>query len=78
MIANPHVDTYQYDPYSKLFSRERFDFNRMIATRHALVESARHVRRFGLILGTLGRQGNPKILQVGHLLLSLGGFPKAA
>ncbi len=36
----------------------------MRATRLQAIESARSAQRWGLILGTLGRQGNPKILEV--------------
>lgn len=34
----------------------------MRAVRRAAVEAAVPARRWGLVLGTLGRQGNPKIL----------------
>lgn len=34
----------------------------MRAVRRAAVETAIPARRWGLVLGTLGRQGNPKIL----------------
>lgn len=30
--------------------------------RYSAVEKAVDAKRFGLILGTLGRQGNPKVL----------------
>ncbi|XP_005157639.2 2-(3-amino-3-carboxypropyl)histidine synthase subunit 1 isoform X2 [Danio rerio] len=73
MIANPDTPAYRYDPYSKVFSREYYDHDAMRATRLKAIESARSAQRWGLILGTLGRQGNPKILE--HLesqLKSLG------
>uniref|UniRef100_A0A671MH17 2-(3-amino-3-carboxypropyl)histidine synthase subunit 1 n=1 Tax=Sinocyclocheilus anshuiensis TaxID=1608454 RepID=A0A671MH17_9TELE len=73
MIANPDIPAYRYDPYSKVFSREYYDHEAMRATRLQAIESARSAQRWGLILGTLGRQGNPKILE--HLearLESLG------
>ncbi|XP_059370293.1 2-(3-amino-3-carboxypropyl)histidine synthase subunit 1 isoform X1 [Carassius carassius] len=73
MIANPDIPAYRYDPYSKVFSREYYDHEAMRATRLQAIESARSAKRWGLILGTLGRQGNPKILE--HLesqLESLG------
>ena len=35
----------------------------MRAVRRAAVEAAAPARRWGLVLGTLGRQGNPRILE---------------
>ena len=62
MIANPSTQAYQYDPYSKVLSQEYYDHNRMKATRRDAIVQASGAKTFGLILGTLGRQGNPKIL----------------
>uniref|UniRef100_A0A673JNL7 2-(3-amino-3-carboxypropyl)histidine synthase subunit 1 n=1 Tax=Sinocyclocheilus rhinocerous TaxID=307959 RepID=A0A673JNL7_9TELE len=73
MIANPDIPAYRYDPYSKVFSREYYDHEAMRTTRLQAIESARSAQRWGLILGTLGRQGNPKILEhVESRLESLG------
>ncbi|CAB4006940.1 diphthamide biosynthesis 1, partial [Paramuricea clavata] len=63
MIANPTVPAYRYDPYSKVFSREHYDINKMHENRQAAITQASDSKTFGLILGTLGRQGNPRILQ---------------
>ncbi|XP_072548076.1 2-(3-amino-3-carboxypropyl)histidine synthase subunit 1 [Salminus brasiliensis] len=63
MIANPDIPAYRYDPYNKVFSRERYDHEAMRANRQQAIERARSAQRWGLILGTLGRQGNPKILE---------------
>ncbi|XP_060743941.1 2-(3-amino-3-carboxypropyl)histidine synthase subunit 1 [Tachysurus vachellii] len=63
MIANPDVPAYRYDPYNKVFSREHYDHKAMRANRMQAIETARSAQRWGLILGTLGRQGNPKILE---------------
>ncbi|XP_017346890.1 2-(3-amino-3-carboxypropyl)histidine synthase subunit 1 isoform X4 [Ictalurus punctatus] len=65
MIANPDVPAYRYDPYNKVFSREYYDHEAMRANRLQAIETARSAQRWGLILGTLGRQGNPKILEMG-------------
>ena len=62
MIANPSVQAYQYDPYSKVISRENYDHHQMKITRREAIVQASGAKTFGLILGTLGRQGNPKIL----------------
>ncbi|EHB07107.1 Diphthamide biosynthesis protein 1 [Heterocephalus glaber] len=73
MIANPSVPAYRYDPYSKVLSREHYDHQCMQAARQEAIATARSAKSWGLILGTLGRQGSPKILE--HLesrLLALG------
>lgn len=76
MIANPSVPAFRYDPYSKKFTRERYDHVEMRQIRHQAVETARdtipidktHVDDdkplWGVILGTLGRQGSFKQLNV--------------
>ena len=61
MIANPSVAAYQYNPYSKVFSREYYDHSKMERNRKEAILRASKARCFGLILGTLGRQGSPKI-----------------
>eukprot|EP00171_Calliarthron_tuberculosum_P006186 IDg6186t1 len=63
MIANPSLPAYRYDPYSKTFSVEQYGHADMRAMRRGAVEVARNARSFGIILGTLGRQGSPAILQ---------------
>nr|XP_058139065.1 2-(3-amino-3-carboxypropyl)histidine synthase subunit 1 isoform X3 [Dasypus novemcinctus] len=63
MIANPTVPAYRYDPYSKVLSREHYDHQRMQAARQEAIAAARSAQSWGLILGTLGRQGSPKILE---------------
>ncbi|KAM3875501.1 2-(3-amino-3-carboxypropyl)histidine synthase subunit 1 [Diretmus argenteus] len=63
MIANPDIPAYRYDPYSKVFSREYYDHKAMQALRLQAIDKARSAQRWGLILGTLGRQGSPKVLE---------------
>ncbi|KAM8903411.1 2-(3-amino-3-carboxypropyl)histidine synthase subunit 1 [Spinachia spinachia] len=73
MIANPDIPAYRYDPYSKVFSREYYDHEAMRALRLQAIGEARSAQRWGLIMGTLGRQGSPKVME--HLesrLHSLG------
>uniref|UniRef100_W5MHB8 2-(3-amino-3-carboxypropyl)histidine synthase subunit 1 n=1 Tax=Lepisosteus oculatus TaxID=7918 RepID=W5MHB8_LEPOC len=65
----------RYDPYSKVFSREHYDHDAMRAVRRQAIEAARRARRWGLILGTLGRQGNPKILEHLESRLQALGLP---
>ena len=59
----------RYDPYSKVFSEERYDHALMRRNRRGAVASARAAtfsgaKSWGVILGTLGRQGSPRILQL--------------
>jgi len=63
MIANPHLNAYRYDPYSKVFSREYYDHDLMKKNRREAIEKAASCDTWGLILGTLGRQGHPPVLK---------------
>ncbi|KAF8489112.1 diphthamide synthesis protein [Gautieria morchelliformis] len=78
MIANPEVAAFRYDPYSKKLTRERYDHREMTSTRDEAIQTARASLRnierhrsddnslapvWGVILGTLGRQGSFKQLQ---------------
>jgi len=76
MIANENVDAYRYDPYSKIFSHEYYEFEKMKSNRQKQIEksltsikkatnsenSAKNSLNYGFILSTLGRQGSPKIM----------------
>jgi 2-(3-amino-3-carboxypropyl)histidine synthase len=64
MIQNPKVSAFKYDPYSRTLTTELYGFDLMIETRKKSINIARNSGRFGLILGTLGRQGSPKIYKV--------------
>ncbi|XP_076002704.1 2-(3-amino-3-carboxypropyl)histidine synthase subunit 1 [Genypterus blacodes] len=75
MIANPDMPAYRYDPYSKVFSREYYDHEAMRAFRLQAIEKARLAQTWGLILGTLGRQGSPKVLE--HVELRLKALGKS-
>ena len=63
MIANPDLASFRYDPYSKVLSREGYDHEEMQGIRYIEVDKARKAKKWGIILGTLGRQGNPAILK---------------
>ncbi|KAF9485398.1 Diphthamide synthesis [Pholiota conissans] len=79
MIANPDVPAFRYDPYSKKLTRERYNHQEMQTVRDDAVQTARKsinalketqsstpehpVPLWGVILGTLGRQGNLKQMQ---------------
>lgn len=62
------VFPHRYDPYSKVFTREYYDHEAMRALRLKAIDEARMAQRWGLILGTLGRQGSPKVLEVSWCL----------
>ena len=69
-----------------MLTREVYDQAGMRAARRAAVEAALGARFWGLVLGTLGRQGNPRVLR--HLQDALAkrglehvvvrGIPKAS
>lgn len=63
MISNPEIKAYKYDPYSKKFTFEKYDHNTMQDVRKASILAASNATHFGVILGTLGRQGSPAILE---------------
>ncbi|KAF8901725.1 diphthamide synthesis protein [Gymnopilus junonius] len=65
MIANPEVPAFRYDPYSKKLTRERYNHREMQVLRDDAVQTAAEVSPpvWGIILGTLGRQGNLKQMQ---------------
>eukprot|EP01134_Creolimax_fragrantissima_P002790 CFRG2790T1 len=62
MIANPSVPAYRYDPYSKVLSIETYDTDLMHTVRKSAIREAKTAKVFGVIMGTLGRQGSPKVL----------------
>lgn len=64
MIFNPDIVAYKYDPYNKEFTIEEFGHEEMQEIRLEAIKQARNSRKVGLILGALGRQGNPKTLEL--------------
>lgn len=63
MIANANLEAYRYDPYSKILTREGYDHKLMKNNRMSQIDKAAQGQTWGLILGTLGRQGHPPILK---------------
>ncbi|XP_068210930.1 2-(3-amino-3-carboxypropyl)histidine synthase subunit 1-like isoform X2 [Palaemon carinicauda] len=63
MISNPDIPTYLYNPYSKVLSREYYDQPLMKTIRKKAIDKASEASKWGLILGTLGRQGNTKVME---------------
>ncbi|KAL2259999.1 hypothetical protein VTK26DRAFT_6131 [Humicola hyalothermophila] len=82
MIHNPNIPAYRYDPYSRKLTHETYSHDEMQDLRRDAIRTAKKAKKWGLILGSLGRQGNPhtmalietKLKQMGipyvHLLLS--------
>lgn len=73
MIANPKAEAFKYDPYDKKFTQEYYDHEAMRKGRKLAIEKARRAKRFGLILGTLGRQGSTKVLSYLQKRLKMHG-----
>lgn len=74
MIHNPDIPAYRYDPYDRKFTREYYDQKQMTRVREDAVVTARKAKKVGLILGALGRQGNPVTLQKLETQLSQKGI----
>ena len=63
MIQNPSFTFYQYNPFNHRFTIEEYDNKSMKAIRFDQIEKFKKAKYFGIIFGTLGRQGNPSILK---------------
>lgn len=63
MIANPTIPAYAYDPYKKALTIEKYDHDMMRGTRKEAIHAAAQGHHWGLIMGTLGRQGAPKVIE---------------
>ena len=59
MIHNPTLPAYRYDPYSRRLTHETYDHHTLLSDRSKALTQARKAKKWGLILGSLGRQGNP-------------------
>ena len=75
MIANPSLPAYRYDPYSRTLNRESYSHTEMLSLRSSAIATARSAKKWGLILGALGRQGNPHTLQLIEQYLDRKGIP---
>ena len=63
MIANPSIPAYAYDPYKKELTIEKYDHDKMRDIRKEAIDKAAKAQVWGLIMGTLGRQGSPKVIK---------------
>jgi 2-(3-amino-3-carboxypropyl)histidine synthase len=69
MIANPNLSFYQYNPFTKVLSLEQYDVELMKSIRLNMINKCKGAKVVGVILGILGRQGNPDILEVIYFYL---------
>ena len=75
MIHNPCVPAYRYDPYSRKLTRETYDHDDMHDLRRRAIQQAKKATKWGLILGSLGRQGNPHTMTLIEDRLNERGIP---
>ncbi|PHH50034.1 Diphthamide biosynthesis protein 1 [Ceratocystis fimbriata CBS 114723] len=75
MIHNPTIPAYRYDPYSRKLTREVYEHTEMQGLRRAAIKEAKVARKWGLILGSLGRQGNPHTMAKIERRLTERGIP---
>ncbi|GBG31349.1 2-3-amino-3-carboxypropylhistidine synthase subunit 1 [Hondaea fermentalgiana] len=73
MIANPEIPAYRYNPYDRVLTHEAYDTPLMRKVRRGEIEKAQGAKRWAIVLGTLGRQGNPAILRRIEALLKKHG-----
>ncbi|OBT69788.1 diphthamide biosynthesis protein 1 [Pseudogymnoascus sp. 23342-1-I1] len=75
MIHNPSIHAYRYDPYSRRLTRELYDHAEMHGLRRSAIHAAKSAKKWGLILGSLGRQGNPHTMSMIEKMLDQRGIP---
>ncbi|KAM0286061.1 hypothetical protein ACHAQH_001069 [Verticillium albo-atrum] len=75
MIHNPSIPAYRYDPYSRKLTRETYGHDEMQGLRRKAIKTAKCAKRWGLILGSLGRQGNPHTMALIEAKLMERGIP---
>ena len=75
MIHNPSIPAYRYDPYSRRLTHEVYDHETLLSDRSKALTGARKAKKWGLILGALGRQGNPHTMTMIENELRSRGIP---
>ncbi|KAI9848975.1 MAG: Diphthamide biosynthesis protein 1 [Sclerophora amabilis] len=75
MIHNPTLPAYRYDPYSRSLTRETYDHSEMHSQRRRAIDLGSRAKKWGLILGSLGRQGNPHTMTLIEQHLESKGIP---
>ncbi|OMJ16277.1 Diphthamide biosynthesis protein 1 [Smittium culicis] len=62
LISNPKISAFAYDPYTNKLTREKYNHEEMFQVRKEAIEKGKKATKYGLILGTLGRQGSNTVL----------------
>ncbi|KAJ3672113.1 hypothetical protein LUZ60_006834 [Juncus effusus] len=62
MIANPKIKAFRYDPFLGVLVLEQYDHEGMKKARKNAILESRKAKSWGIVLGTLGRQGSVKVL----------------
>ncbi|EPY31225.1 diphthamide synthesis protein [Angomonas deanei] len=62
LIAHRTLNALQYDPYEKKMTRESYAFSEMRTIRREAIDVAQAAQSFAIVMGTLGRQGNPRVV----------------
>uniref|UniRef100_A0A3B0MPP5 2-(3-amino-3-carboxypropyl)histidine synthase subunit 1 n=1 Tax=Theileria annulata TaxID=5874 RepID=A0A3B0MPP5_THEAN len=62
LIQNPGIKLYRFDPFNKVFTEESYDLDALHRVRSKAILKARNSKSVGIILSTLGRQGNINIM----------------
>ncbi|ORY55138.1 diphthamide biosynthesis protein [Pseudomassariella vexata] len=75
MIHNPSIPAYRYDPYSRKLTKETYGHEEMQSLRRDAISTAKGAKKWGLILGSLGRQGNPHTMSLIESKLEKMGIP---
>ncbi|GKV24204.1 hypothetical protein SLEP1_g33842 [Rubroshorea leprosula] len=60
MIANPGIRAFGYDPYLGRLFLEEYDNRGMKGNRRKAMAKTKGAASWGIVLGKLGRQGNPR------------------
>lgn len=62
MIHNPDFLFYRYNPFDKIITEEKYDYKLFYDIRKNEIKKCVNCKSIGIILSTLGRQGNVNIL----------------
>jgi len=63
MIRNPWLKRcVKYDPYNRVLTRESYDYDGLLASRASAIQRAQAAQKWVVVQGSLGRQGNPDVV----------------
>ncbi|KAH3745797.1 diphthamide biosynthesis protein [Pelomyxa schiedti] len=63
VLANPHSAVFQFNPYTNTLEKETYDAEATLERRVTAMHQASTAKTVGIVLSTLGRQGNPKLMK---------------